>query len=218
MQNVLWSAPAEARPGTHLLVMLHGYGTDEHSMARLFPSIPDGITSAALRGTFPVGDTHGWFLLDPYLQSDTADVLEAATGVFTWLDRTLAEGSFTGVSLLGFSQGMAMATTLLRLRPRRFDAVVGLSGFVAGNELLAMAEPLPEPVPYFWGRDREDWVINEGAIVSTQNWLEENTALTARTYPGMGHAIGPDEVRDLNIFLRSYVLPKPFDDKENNRD
>ncbi len=215
MRNVLWSAPADARPGTHLLVMLHGYGTDEHSLARLFPSLPAGITAAALRGTFPVGDSHGWFLLDPYLQSDTGEVLEAAAGIFTWLDRTLAEGSFTGVSLLGFSQGMAMATTLLRLRPGKFGSVVGLSGFVAENELLAMAEPLPEPVPYFWGRDRADWVINEDAILSTQNWLEKNTALTMRTYPGMGHNIGADEVRDFGLFLKRYVVPQARADREN---
>ncbi|MCC3268970.1 phospholipase [Arthrobacter gengyunqii] len=215
MQNVLWSAPAEVRPGTHLLVMLHGYGTDEHSMARLFPSIPAGITSAALRGTFPVGDSHGWFLLDPYLQSDTGAVLEAAAGIFTWLDRVRAEGAFTGVSMLGFSQGMAMATTLLRLRPQGFDAVVGLSGFVAENELLAMAEPLPKPVPYFWGRDRDDWVINEDAIAATRNWLAENTALTARTYPGMGHTVGAEEARDIGIFLRRYVVSKAHADREN---
>ncbi|MBO0909272.1 alpha/beta hydrolase [Arthrobacter sunyaminii] len=217
MRNVLWSAPADARRGTHLLVMLHGYGTDEHSLARLFPSIPAGITAAALRGTFPVGDSHGWFLLDPYLQSDTAEVLEAAAAVFTWLDRTMAGGSFTGVSLLGFSQGMAMATTLLRLRPGRFESVVGLSGFVAENELLAMAEPLPEPVPYFWGRDRDDWVINEDAVLGTQDWLEKNTALTARTYPGMGHNIGADELRDVSLFLRRYVVAQPRPDGEDKR-
>ncbi|MET4060629.1 phospholipase/carboxylesterase [Arthrobacter sp. UYP6] len=215
MYNVLWSAPAKNRPGTHLLVMLHGYGTDEHSLAGLFPALPAGITGASLRGTFPVGDSHGWFLLDPYLQSGTAEVLEAAAGVFSWLDRVRAEGSFTGVSLLGFSQGMAMAGTLLRLRPAAFTSVVGLSGFITENELLAMAEPLPEPVPFFWGRDRNDWVINEDAILHTQKWLTENTALTARTYPGMGHAIDREEVRDVSIFLRSYVLPKAQDDVKN---
>lgn len=215
MHNVLWSAPAEDRPGTHLMVMLHGYGSNEHSMASLFPALPGGVTGAALRGTFPVGDSSGWFLLDPYLNSGTAEELEAAAGVFTWLDRVRAEGSFTGVSLLGFSQGMAMAVTLLRLRPAGFTSVVGLSGFVAENELLAMAEPLPDPVPFFWGRDRNDWVINDEAISRTQNWLAENTALTARTYPGMGHGIGPDEVRDVGIFLRRYVVPKAYADKAN---
>lgn len=207
MENIRWSAGPDARAGTHLLVMLHGYGADETGMADLFPSLPAGITGAALRGTFPVGNTHGWYLLDPCLRADTAEVLEAATGLLARVDRIRTEGSFTGVSLLGFSQGMAMAVTLLRLRPAGFTAVVGLSGFVAEIELLAMAEPLPEPVPFFWGRDRNDWVINEDAIHGTRNWLQENTALTARTYPGMGHSIGPGELRDVGIFLRRYVVP-----------
>ncbi|GAA3291983.1 alpha/beta hydrolase [Arthrobacter citreus] len=203
-----WSAPEEARAGTHLLVMLHGYGADEASMVRVFPSLPAGVTGVALRGSFPVGNSFGWFLLDPYLSSDTSEVLEAASALLARVDRIRAAGSFTGVSLLGFSQGMAMATTLLRLRPAGFDAVVGLSGFVAENELLAMAEPLSTPVPYFWGRDRNDWVINEDAIFHTENWLRENTALTARTYPGMGHSIGSEETRDVGIFLRRYVSPQ----------
>ena len=207
MHRESWSAQEDARAGTHLLVMLHGYGADESGMVRLFPSLPAGVTGVALRGSFPVGDSFGWFLLDPYLGSDTSEVLEAASALLARVDRIRTEGSFTGVSLLGFSQGMAMATTLLRLRPAGFDTVVGLSGFIAENELLAMAEPLPKRVPYFWGRDRNDWVINEDAIFHTENWLQENTALTARTYPGMGHSIGAEEVRDVGIFLRSYVAP-----------
>ena len=214
MENVSWSAGPDARAGTHLLIMLHGYGADETGMAGLFPFLPAGITAAALRGSFPVGDSHGWFLMDPGLRADTADVLEAATGLLARVDRIRAEGTYTGVSLLGFSQGMAMAATLLRLRPAGFGAVVGLSGFVAASELLAMAEPLPERIPFFWGRDRSDWVINEDAILQTRNWLEENTALTARTYPGMGHSIGPEEARDVGIFLGRYVAPSAWQDRE----
>ena len=209
MLKVEFSAPEADRRGTHLLVMLHGYGSDEHAMIRLFPFLPAGVTGAAVRGTFPVGDAFGWFLLDPYLDSDTAEVLQAASGLLGWVDQARAEGGHTGVSLLGFSQGMAMALTLVRLRPAGFDAVVGLSGFIAENELLAMAEPLSEPVPFFWGRDRNDWVIHEDAIAATRKWLEENTALTARTYPGMGHSIGSQEVRDVMLFLKRYVVPGP---------
>ena len=215
MHNDCWSGRVDTHAGTHLLVMLHGYGADEGSMSALFPALPAGMTGVALRGSFPVGDSHGWFLLDPSLRSDTAEVLESASKLLSRVDRILAEGAFTGVSLLGFSQGMAMATTLLRLRPAAFGAVVGLSGFVAENELLSMAEPLPERIPYFWGRDRNDWVINEDAVYQTQIWLSENTALTARTYPGMGHSIGADEVRDVAVFLRRYVAPEPPSDAAN---
>ena len=205
MESDLWSAPEHARRGTHLVAMLHGYGSSEQRMRDLFAALPEGVTGAALRGPFPVGTDFGWFLLDPLLRSDTAEVIEAGTALLSRIDRLRREGGFTGVSLLGFSQGMAMAVTVLRLRPAAFTAVVGLSGFVAENELLAMAEPLPERVPFFWGRDREDWLIHEDAVDHTAAWLEENTALTARTYPGMGHRIGAEEVRDVGVFLRRYI-------------
>ncbi len=208
MHPVTWSAPEEARGGTHLLVMLHGYGSDESALTPLFPHLPEGITGAALRGPFDVGGRSGWFLLDPMLESDEADVLAAGSSLLNTVSELKRQGSFSGVSLLGFSQGMAMAVTALRLRPEDFTCVIGLSGFIVGSELLAMAEPLPRPVPFFWGRDRADWVIHSDAVAAAAQWLDENTALTARTYPGMGHRIGADEVRDVGIFLRTFTLPQ----------
>ena len=76
-----------------------------------------------------------------------------------------------------------MATTLRRLRPAQFRAVVGLSGFVLENELLAMSESFDARPPFFWGRDRDDVVINDAATEHTEAWLHEHTQLTARTYP-----------------------------------
>ena len=206
-ENVIWSLPADRRHGRSLVVLLHGYGSGEQAMERLFAALPDTAVGAAVRGPLPVGGGSGWFLLDPLLNSDTSEVLETALSVLAWIDRVRTEYGFTTVSLIGFSQGMAMAATLLRLRPRDFRAVVGLSGFVAPNELLAVAEPLPVRVPFFWGRDRQDWVINDDALQYTGQWLEENTALTARTYEGMGHAVSTAEISDVSVFLSAYLRP-----------
>lgn len=203
--TVVWSCPESERAATHLVVMIHGYGSDEARMSAAFGALPEGMTGAAIRGPRDIGGSYGWFLLDPLLAHDFSEVLAAVTEVFTWLDRTTAAGSFAGVSLLGFSQGMAMATTMLRLRPAAFRAAVGLSGFVLDSELLAATEPLERRIPFFWGRDPADPVINRRAVVHTREWLEANTALTARTYPGMGHRLGSEELRDVRIFLRHYA-------------
>lgn len=204
METVVWSRPERERPGTPLLVMLHGYGTDESRMAKLFGSMPAEFSCAAPRGPDVIGDHYGWFLLDYFLNHDVADVISSSTSVLTWIDSVRQQHS--SVSLLGFSQGMAMATTLLRLRPESFRAVVGPSGFVLDNELLAMSESFTVRPPFFWGRDKADVVINDAAANHTAEWLERNTQLTARTYPGMGHSISGAELTDVSAFLRHYVL------------
>ena len=98
-----------------------------------------------------------------------------------------------------------MASTLLRLHPAAYRAVVGLSGFVLNNELLALTDSFEAKPPFFWGRDKADLVINPDAISYTAEWLEKHTMLTARTYPGMGHAMSKREMADVSAFLRHYV-------------
>lgn len=207
MDNVMWSRSAHERNRRDLVLLLHGYGSSERAMEPLFAALPESAVGAAVRGPLDVGGENGWFLLDPLLTSDTAEVLASALALLSWLDRIRTEYEFRTVSLAGFSQGMAMAGTLLRLRPRDFRSVVGLSGYIARDELLAATEPLPVRVPFFWGRDRQDWVINAGAVSYTRQWLEENTVLTARTYPGMGHSVSEAEIADTAVFLRRYLVP-----------
>ena len=204
METVVWSKPEDERAGTPLLVMMHGYGTDESRMVRLFEYLPPGFTCAALRAPMAIGDHYGWFLLDYFLANDFADVIKASNAVQTWINSV--KGQHSSVSLLGYSQGMAMASTLLRLHPKDYAAVVGLSGFVLENELLSLTESFDTPPPFFWGRDKADLVINEDAVAYTEEWLQDNTLLTARTYPGMGHAMSKTEMVDVSAFLRHYVL------------
>lgn len=204
METVVWSKPEAERNGTPLLVMMHGYGTDETRMVRLFDYLPAEFTCAALRAPMVIGDHFGWFLLDYFLANDFADVITATSTVHAWINSV--RGQHSSVSLLGYSQGMAMASTLLRLHPADFQAVVGLSGFVLENELLSLTESFASPPPFFWGRDKADLVINEDATAYTEEWLNENTQLTARTYPGMGHAMSKTEMVDVSAFLRHYVL------------
>ncbi|OMH23652.1 hypothetical protein BKD30_12250 [Tersicoccus phoenicis] len=194
------------RAGTHLLVMLHGYGTGEERMESLFATLPAGFTAAAPRGSLDVGDDVGWYLLDPGLRTEQGTVIAAASGVLAWLDGVLATGPFRSVSLFGFSQGMAMATMLLRLRPDGFRCVTGIGGFVPDVELLAVTEPLPVRVPYLWQRGTADHMIHPGAVQDTQEWLTANTALTRREFSDVGHVITPAMMVETDIFLREHVL------------
>ena len=113
------------------------------------------------------------------------------------------------IDLLGFSMGMAVASTLMRHRPEEFAAVVGLSGFVVpaeGNGFFHDEELAELKVPFFWGRDQEDPIIPQEHVDYTHRWANSTVKLTKVLYAGAGHGVVPQEVGHINEFLTQVVL------------
>lgn len=205
--TVLWSRPENERAGTPLLVIFHGYGADEADLFSLAGQLPADFTIASVQAPQQVGPGYAWFPLRNDLSYSVTAVTEAASAVERWLDGV--RGQHTSVSLLGFSQGMCMATTLLRHRPADYAAVVGLSGFVVDAEDdpyfddVAVAAAKPE---IFWGRDQADPVIPESTIEFTNTWMHKHVKLTKVLYTGMLHGINAQEISHVGEFLQYKVL------------
>ncbi|ABY24659.1 COBF protein [Renibacterium salmoninarum ATCC 33209] len=204
---VLWSKPAEQRAGTPLLVLLHGYGANEADLFGLAEQLPAEFMIAAVRAGQSAGSGFAWFPLQSDLIISIEAVTSAALELDEWLDSIAAD--FSSVTLLGFSQGMAMASTLARHRPERFAAVVGLSGFIIDAEAdpyFKDAELEKEKLPFFWGRDQADPVLPQALIEQSNEWLAKHTKLTKVLYTGMWHGICQAEIGHVGEFLRAEVL------------
>ena len=197
---VLWSAPERERAGRPLLVLLHGYGSHEGDLFGLSPRLPLEPVIASLRAPMEESGGRAWFSLATGERGnpDPAAVTEAAAAVIEWLD-TL---EYTSVSLLGFSQGAAIALQLLRHAPTRFAATVALSGFVTRGPNEADAELEKVKPPVFWGRGTADPLFSPATIERLHEWLPVHTTPTIRTYEGLGHGVSEAELTDVNSFLR----------------
>lgn len=213
-QTVLWSKPESERAGTPLLVMLHGYGSHEHDLFGIVDSLPDDFTVASLRAPDQAGPGFAWFPLRSDISFSLDAVKDTTRAVADWIDSIA--GQHSSVTLFGFSQGMCVATSLMRHRPEDYAAVVGLSGFVALAEgednadgFFADDKLAAKKMPLFWGRDQEDPVIPAESVEYTNGWLREHTNLTKVLYGNMGHGISPQELAHVTEFLRFTVLPKP---------
>ena len=112
---VLWSRPEEDRAGKPLLVLLHGYGANEQDLLSLADMLPEEFVVASLRAPLVSGPGFTWFPLTASIDYSLDAVKHAAAYAQDWIDSVRANHS--SVTLLGFSMGMAMATTLLRHRP-----------------------------------------------------------------------------------------------------
>jgi phospholipase/carboxylesterase len=217
---IRWSVPrnevASALANRPLLIMMHGYGSNEGDLFSLAQFLPAEFVVASLRGQNASGPGFTWFHIEPdpvtgTLNRDINEVNASTVSLLAWLDDLEAEvGELPRVAVLGFSQGGVMALQLLRHVPERFTAGVVLAGFAVEDDAQAgierdarLAAVLP---PVFWARDPQDPVIHPDLVAFTRKWLPEHSTLDARLYSNVGHSISVEEIEDVAEFLREHAL------------
>lgn len=198
--------PAEEEP-EGLLVLFHGRGADERDLYPLLDLLdPDrrllGVTP---RGPLhlPPGGAH-WYAVHEIGFPDPETFTETFARASSWLDELAAE---TGIGpertiLGGFSQGAVMtyALGLDQGRPRP-AGLVALSGFVptVAGFALDLDSPLPQVAI---GHGAVDPVISVEWSRRAGRLLEEAGAeLLYRESPLMGHAIDPDLLVELPVWI-----------------
>ena len=133
-------AALDARP---LLLLMHGYGSFEGDLIELAALLPHGFVCASPRAPLvappPIVDGYAWWQLpvdanglplpaEPHESFVGGAAHTAALAVLAWIDALDARLGRPGtIALMGFSQGGAMVTSLLRLRPERFSCGVNCS-------------------------------------------------------------------------------------------
>jgi len=198
---VRWSAPPAERYGRPVLVLLHGYGSDEHDLFGLVPFLPAEFVMASVRAPLsPPWPMPGasWYPIEGLDGRDPGAITQSAHALLAWMREAVGEEP---VGLLGFSQGGAVALQTLRVDPDAVSFAVVLAGYAAGGELpgdevLAQRRP-----PVFWGRGAADDVIPAALVDATAQWLPVHSELSGRVYPGLTHSISQDELDDVRAFL-----------------
>lgn len=198
---VRWSAPVDERGDRPVLVLLHGYGSDEHDLFGLVPYLPDAFVVASVRAPLaPPWPMPGasWYPIEGLDGRDPAAVTLAARAVLAWIQDAVGDAP---VGLLGFSQGGAVALQTLRVAPDAVSFAVVLAGYAAGGESPGDAVLAERRPPVFWGRGAADDVIPPAQVDLTAQWLPLHSELSGRVYPGLTHSISQDELDDVRAFL-----------------
>jgi phospholipase/carboxylesterase len=197
---------------TVLVVLLHGVGASAADLRPLAGALASGLPQAAflVPDGFQPWDGGGggrqWFSLAGVTDGNrAARVKVAADEVSRWIDAELAARKLGGdrLVLIGFSQGaMVAASVALHRRPAP-AALVLLSGRVA-EASPPVAGAISTPVLVAHGA--ADPVIPVAVVEpSARTLVAWGAKVTTRIYPGMGHEIGREELRDLAAFLSGVV-------------
>lgn len=187
-----------------LLVMLHGYGSDEADLLGLADLLDPRLRVLSFRAPIPLDmGGYAWFPLQVTGVGVAGDY-EAAERSLARLaghfDAVLHEQGGGGETLvLGFSQGGAMALELLLARPQAVTGVAFLSGLWARERMprdpARRAAVKGRPLLHTHGA--ADPLIPLADARETRGLLRElEFDLTWREYD-MGHQIDQDCLRDL---------------------
>ncbi len=208
--------PATASGRPPLIVLLHGAGADERDMIGLWAQLPAQFVVVSLRA--PFGDAaHGyrWYRRE----TGEADRATSRKIIDLVVDDVVKrfDADPARVFIAGFSQGAVMVYEVALRERGRFRGAAVLSGSLFASERRALlARPALSAgadrsrVAFFVGHGDADARILFGAATAARDALATLGVPTAfHAYPGMGHATGEAEIRDLSAWLAARATGEP---------
>ena len=204
---------ASAHPTHPLLLLLHGWGSNEEDLLDLLRVVAPYNDAIALRAPLKLAEgAYSWFHdAVPQREDLDYDMYAAAVSIDEWVRENIPTNR--DIVPFGFSQGAALAVHVLRLNPSRYRAAVSLSGFIAPNapasasEIALKDDDLAERnTPVFFGYGLEDDVIPPYEFSAAAAWLEEHTWLEERRYRGLDHAVDMNEIGDIRKWFVTHDI------------
>lgn len=208
-QPVFTAGPALEKADATIL-MLHGRGAPAEDMLSLYGEL--GVSKFA--AIAPQAAGHTW-----YPQSFLAPLdanqpyLDSALGRIDSLVTDLLERGIQSerIALLGFSQGACLTLEFVARHPRRYGAVIGLTGGLIGPPGTPRNYPGSlAGTPVFLGTSDPDPHVPFERVKETEATLKRMGAeVELRRYPGMPHTINEDELDACRALLQRVAAPRP---------
>jgi phospholipase/carboxylesterase len=214
--NYLVKEPAGVNNNTPVLIMLHGYSSNEADLFSLVESIDSRFIVFSLRApnTISAG-RFAWypmeFLPDQKFKYDYAKIKESKEKILAFIRSACAayHVDSTQVFLLGFSQGAIMSYELALSNPKKITGVMALSGrMLEETKKLKINWPAAEKVKFFVGHGVSDNVIKISDAENAVKFLKaKRIDVTYKSYPAV-HTITSTELIELNAWLTGAVRSK----------
>ena len=203
---------APAKPeNAPLLIMLHGYGSNEKDLIQIAPELPKEFRYISARApqTMDYG-MFGWFPLEFTPNGITVDHSAAQKALQQFIDFTgelISEYRPAGnkAFLMGFSQGAVMSYLTAFNAPELLHGVIALSGQLPEKSLpTETAKPALRKLPFLVMHGLFDDILPIAKGRAADEWLQKHVDdLTYREYP-IAHQISDNGIE----LIRSWLTEK----------
>lgn len=197
--------PSEKTAKPPVVILLHGYGSNELDLFELKSIFPKNYLVISARAPYPVG-TQGyqWFSIGEANKS--GEIEHSRTLVVKFISEITSKykADREHVVLMGFSQGAMMSYEVGLLNPGLVSGIAPLSGRLFGHlkQDIKASSPQLKKLKIFIAHGTADERIKFAEGKAANDYLKSiGLNPEFHEYPGMGHSISNDVLRDLVKWL-----------------
>ena len=192
-----------------LLLLLHGYGSNEQDLFSFADELPGELLIISARAPLSLGfDSYAWYTIhfneDSSNFSDIPEAKEALKKISIFLEeiKDLYKIDRKRVFLLGFSQGTILSIAFALNNPDKLQHIIALSGYVNQKLLVDNFEKKDHSsLDFFISHGTADQIIPVDWARKTPGFLENlQIKHEYHEYP-VGHGVAPQNFFDLKKWI-----------------
>ncbi len=195
-----------------LLVLLHGYGTNENDLFQLSRFFPDNYTIVSPRATFTLRPgSYQWYQSMSHGQNfdGRKEDLDKSQQMIKNLVHKMQNQLHVDAShtiIAGFSQGANMSYQMGLLYPGLCKGIGVFSGTIFNSQKEQISKVNNTSLAIFVGHGTKDNRIPYTVAELSKQWLESNNFTPKfHSYDGMSHSISPQEIQDFLLFIHNTI-------------
>lgn len=205
--------PSTLKGNAPLLIMLHGYGSDENDLFSFASELPEELLIVSARGPYkmqPFGNT--WYAINFDAEKGKWNDNEQAKQSVELISKFIDEVSNAydvnkkNITLLGFSQGSILSYAVALTYPKKVKNIVALSGYV-NKDILPnnLTNKDYSHLDFYCSHGSVDQVIPPDWARQTQPLLNAlNIKNTYSEFP-VGHGVAPQNFYEFKEWLQKRI-------------
>ena len=202
--------PANNLTNPPLLIMFHGYGSNEQDLFSFAQELPSELLILSVRAPLSLGfGSYAWYSINFEADRDNFSNLEEANNALKEIDRFIDgvtdkfDPDPDRIFLMGFSQGTILSLAYALNHPGKIQHVLALSGYVNQQllntplevsayknlDVFASHGSVDQVIPVEWARRTPEFLKN----LKIEHEYKE--------YP-VGHGVAPQNFFDMLSWIR----------------
>lgn len=208
--------PKKQAVKTPVLIMLHGYGSNEADLFDIAKALDERFITFSLRAPNTIAEnSFCWYALETVPGQERkynySEAKDSKAKIMSFISNACKAYKLdsTQVFIMGFSQGAIMAYDLAITSPKKIKGVLALSGRMMEESKLLKTDALQlAKVKFYIAHGNADNVIKITEAEKAVEFLKTKNVsdLVFKTYE-MQHSINGKELNDIKAWLVKAITP-----------